>query len=259
MKPDASKERLISLARDGMLSHAYIIESRQKESLVGLAREIAREITPYGEDIHTIRAEGSSIKDKAVEELIERLYLKPLVGERTVAVIEDSDTMTLRAQNRLLKTLEEPPGGAVLLLLSSNAEHLLPTIRSRCVLYRLEEEEAKEISLCREAMKQAHALGTLVLEGKNYYSIVGGLGEITAEREQAYAFLDALEKWYRDLLLFCSGNPFGWTDQNMRHLSRLLTLEKAYESIALIEEARQDLDRRINTGYAIKNMILRMI
>ena len=45
--------------------------------------------------------------------------------------------MTLRAQNRLLKTLEEPPGEAVIILLSENMENLVQTVQSRCVKYRI--------------------------------------------------------------------------------------------------------------------------
>lgn len=58
-------------------------------------------------------------------------------GSRNVVIVEDADTMTQRAQNRLLKTLEEPPGNSVIFLLSENIENLVQTIQSRCVKYRL--------------------------------------------------------------------------------------------------------------------------
>ena len=64
--------------------------------------------------------------------LIEPAVLKPTVGPRRVFLIRDAERMNEAAQNALLKTLEEPPGQAVLLLVTSSAERLLPTIRSRC-------------------------------------------------------------------------------------------------------------------------------
>lgn len=60
------------------------------------------------------------------------LSLRPSVGNRKIAVIDDADTMNDESANALLKTLEEPPPGAVLILIAASADKLLPTIRSRC-------------------------------------------------------------------------------------------------------------------------------
>lgn len=60
------------------------------------------------------------------------LSLRPVVGLRKIAIINDADTMNDEAANALLKTLEEPPEGAMLLLIASHSDRLLPTIRSRC-------------------------------------------------------------------------------------------------------------------------------
>ncbi len=64
------------------------------------------------------------------------LSLRPLPGSRKIAVIDDADLMNDAAANALLKTLEEPPDGAILFLIASNSEALLPTIRSRCQALR---------------------------------------------------------------------------------------------------------------------------
>jgi len=53
-------------------------------------------------------------------------------GSRKVAVVDDADRLSIAAQNALLKTLEEPPGDAVLLLTAASPGSLLPTVRSRC-------------------------------------------------------------------------------------------------------------------------------
>lgn len=56
----------------------------------------------------------------------------PMTAERRIAIIDDADAMNEDAANALLKTLEEPPPGAILILLSPDSEAVLPTIRSRC-------------------------------------------------------------------------------------------------------------------------------
>jgi DNA polymerase-3 subunit delta' len=60
------------------------------------------------------------------------LQLQPLRGKAKVAIIDDADRLTIPAQNALLKVLEEPPARSFLLLVSSNPEALLATVRSRC-------------------------------------------------------------------------------------------------------------------------------
>ena len=70
---------------------------------------------------------------RAIEHLV--IY-RPLVGSHKVCLIDDADTMTIEATNALLKTLEDPPDHCLFLLISSRPEHLLPTIRSRCIALR---------------------------------------------------------------------------------------------------------------------------
>lgn len=64
------------------------------------------------------------------------LSIRPVAGSRKIAIINDADTMTEEAANALLKTLEEPPDGAVLILIAKSLTSMLPTIRSRCQAVR---------------------------------------------------------------------------------------------------------------------------
>ena len=75
--------------------------------------------------------------ERGVRDLVSELSLLPVEGGARVAVIEGAHRMTEDAQSALLKTLEEPPRGAVLILCAEDEERLLPTIRSRCVRLRL--------------------------------------------------------------------------------------------------------------------------
>ena len=63
--------------------------------------------------------------------------IKPLMGQRKVAIIEDADFLNEEGANCLLKTLEEPPPGTLILLIGSSEQRQLPTIRSRCQTIRV--------------------------------------------------------------------------------------------------------------------------
>ena len=72
------------------------------------------------------------------EGLCHNISLRPMLGRRRVAVIDDADHFTTESSNCLLKTLEEPPMGAVLILLATSRSRLLPTILSRTQAVRFE-------------------------------------------------------------------------------------------------------------------------
>ena len=65
------------------------------------------------------------------------IAIKPYASPYKIYIINEAEKMNLQAQNALLKTIEEPPAYAVILLLTSNAENFLPTIRSRCITLNL--------------------------------------------------------------------------------------------------------------------------
>ena len=76
------------------------------------------------------------------------ISLRPMLGQRRVAIVDDADLLSEEAANCLLKTLEEPPPGSVLILIGTSPERQLPTIRSRCQLVRfrpLEPEDAARL------------------------------------------------------------------------------------------------------------------
>jgi DNA polymerase-3 subunit delta' len=70
------------------------------------------------------------------EGLCWRILLRPAIGQRKVAIILDADAISEEGANCLLKTLEEPPDAAVLILVGTALERQLPTIRSRCKVVR---------------------------------------------------------------------------------------------------------------------------
>ncbi|MEW6115285.1 MAG: DNA polymerase III subunit delta' [Nitrospirota bacterium] len=87
-------------------------------------------------DITVMVTEGDEIKIDDMRRLEEVLFLRPYEGRKKVALIDDADTMNSNAANAFLKTLEEPPEDCLIVLVSSNPDRLLDTIRSRCTPVR---------------------------------------------------------------------------------------------------------------------------
>lgn len=274
-------ERMSRAIINRSISHAYLLEGDRSIDKLSLAEDFVKAILckesegdsceccpscnkiNHGnhEDVIYLAAEGSSIKDEAVEELQSRLKKKPYVGDRNIVILQDADTMTLRAQNRLLKTLEEPAPGTVLILISENMENLAQTILSRCVIFKLNPFETLEY---KNVLDGAILIADMLLDGKPFYQISGSLSEYTSSKETAFEFLDALESWYRDLAVceYDSENRLIFhidREEDIRKRSRLYQRSVIDRAVSAIEEAKNDLNRNLNISYTIKNMILKVI
>jgi DNA polymerase III subunit delta' len=79
-----------------------------------------------------------SLDNRGREGLCHDLSLRPMLARRRVAVIDDADRMNTESANALLKTLEEPPDYALLILLAADLGRILPTIHSRCQTVRFD-------------------------------------------------------------------------------------------------------------------------
>ena len=138
-------------------------------------------------DYMEIHEEKNLIRIDKIRELENDIAKKPIVSNRKVYVISDAKYMTEEAQNCLLKTLEEPPKYANIILVTSNENVLLPTVRSRCVKIKfsdLTNAELKkikpeltdeELDLLDGSMKDIENLDNKVEEYKSLKQIVNNL------------------------------------------------------------------------------------
>lgn len=96
-------------------------------------------------DFQLIEPNEGKIKIEQIREMQRKIAEKPIISNKKVYIIDDADTMRTEAQNCLLKTLEEPPEYITIILICSNEDSLLSTIKSRCTRMHFEPINTEEI------------------------------------------------------------------------------------------------------------------
>ena len=136
--------------KDNMLNHAYMLISSDEEYVKALAKHVAKHIMCVTNnacnkcnqcvkidknehaDLVILPASKKNIVVDDVENIVTESYVLPLEGEKKIYILNNFDQATVQAQNKLLKTLEEPPSSVVFLITATNENNVLATIRSRC-------------------------------------------------------------------------------------------------------------------------------
>ncbi len=241
--------------RSGRLSHAYLVisaDGKIKEYLKIFAKLMACENPePCGQcrvcrlidsencpDVCFYPKNGTSVLTEDVNDIIEKCYLKPVEGDKKIFIICRGETMNASAQNKLLKTLEEPPRGVHIIIGSASEFPLLPTVRSRTEKLEIPPFSSDRLFAAlsgecpdAERLKTAIACGdgtagkTLELYGDENFARISELAgrvlaemkssrqvlkfssEIAAEKADLEDFFSALEVRIRDLLVENEGRP----------------------------------------------------
>lgn len=173
-----------------------ICGGREKERLV-CALEKGGEVSR--EDLIILEpTEKASLGIGEVRQLEHQLNLKPYRSSHKVGLVRKAETLTVEAQNALLKTLEEPPERTQLILTASTPEELLPTIVSRCQVIQLPPKT--EVHLEEDEI--------LPLLSSIFHLLSFGLGQrlalvpkIAPNRQEALEFLDKQTIAWRKILL----------------------------------------------------------
>ena len=221
--------------------------------------------------------------------------IKPYQGPYKVYIIPQADMMTPQAQNAILKTIEEPPSYAVFLLLTENAETLLPTINSRCVMLKLRNikdtlikkylMENLEIPDYKADVCVAFAQGNMgraiMLANSDHFNeireeavqllkhisemelneIVAAVKNISVYKLEITDYLDIIMIWYRDVLLYKATKEidkvvFKDQLQSIKEQAR----KSSYEGIELIleslEKAKARLKANVNFDLVMELLFL---
>lgn len=106
----------------------------------GTCRQCVRVASGTHPDLQILQRdlERRDIGVEAARGVTKWLVLRPLMAARKIVIVDGADTLSVPAQNALLKTIEEPPGQSIILLVANQLTLLLPTVRSRCQLLRLD-------------------------------------------------------------------------------------------------------------------------
>ena len=302
------REHLENAIRFNKISHAYIISGERNAGKEFIAKTFAmalqcenrstdqgQEAEPCGECRSCRQALGANHPDIirithekpntiGVDDIRTQINndvaIKPYSGSKKIYIINEGEKMTAQAQNALLKTLEEPPEYAVILILTANASALLPTILSRCVLlamkpakddqikkYLMENMEIPDykadvcVAFARGNLGKARLLAkseefdkvkeeaiTLLkyIGDMEVHEIVAAIKRINEYKFEVGDYLDILSIWYRDALLFKATHDanhliFREEIQSVRKVADKSTYEGIEKIIRALEMSKQRL------------------
>lgn len=236
-----------------------------------------------------------AIRIEAVRKLQEEIARIPLLSERRVVIMQEADKMNEAAANCLLKTIEEPSGQIVFILLTSRPSALLDTIISRCMRVEfgiLQPEELVAIlhqqgideplagklasiadgSVSKALAMQDEELLNLQTQAFDLASAAGTLGveqllqlakEMSSHsREKLIQWLGFLAMIYRDLLMLYSGR--GLPLYNQSDIDRLSSLLNKYhpqellQLLQLVQDYQKRLGSNVNTQLCLEGFLIRI-
>ncbi len=313
------KEHLRNALETHKVSHAYIINGEKSSGKEFIARIFAmalqceREgVEPCNEchsckqalsdnqpDIIRVTHEkpGTISVDDIRAQVNNDVAIKPYSSRYKVYIINEAEKMTPQAQNAILKTLEEPPEYAVILLLVSNLNTLLPTILSRCVVlnmkpvrdelvknYLMEQLQAPDykadvcVAFARGNLGKAkalasseefeniknEALGLLkYIQDMEIPEIIAAIKKMGEFKLETSDYLDILAIWYRDVLLFKATADAGHLVfreeiQAIRKVAGRSSYEGIENVIQALDKAKKRLDANVNFDLVMELLFLEM-
>lgn len=257
---DIIVSHLQNALRTGGVSHAYILNGAKGSGRHMIARSFSAallcenprqegdRIEPCGECLSCIQVEAGSNPDLItlerekensigvgdIRKMRADVLVKPYSAAHKIYIIPDAEKMTPAAQNALLKTLEEPPAYAVLLLLADGTSAFLPTIMSRCVTLPLRPVAEKAVEdclrerfgaeedrarLCARFSGGSIGRAALLLENENFAALrektilllhkiektdaaeLASFAKEAASENETQDLIDLILTWNRDLLV----------------------------------------------------------
>ena len=311
------KEHLQNAISTNKVSHAYIINGERSSGKEFIARIFAMTlqcekggVDPCNECHSCKQALSNNQPDIiyishekpntiGVEDIRTQINgdidIKPYSSQRKIYIMNEGEKMTVQAQNALLKTLEEPPEYAVILILTTNVDELLPTILSRCVVlnmkpvtdaqvkeYLMEElgvpdykanicvafargniGKAKLLASSEEFEKVKDEAITLVkyINDMEINEIVKAIKKISEYKFDVNDYLDILSVWYRDVLLFKATKDvnsliFKEEIQQIMKVSDRSTYAGIETIVNALQQAKKRLDANVNFDLTMELLLL---
>jgi DNA polymerase-3 subunit delta' len=310
-------QHLREAIRSGKVSHAYIFSGEdgagknllsnafamslqcedREETLdaCGKCRSCIQAASNNHPDIIRVTHEKASIGiDDVRIQINNDIQVKPYSSTYKIYIIDEAEKLTEAAQNALLKTIEEPPAYAVIMLLTSNLNALLPTILSRCITLKLkaaDKELIKQYLMTEYKVPDYQAeLSAVFAQGnvgkavkyasseefnerKNdvlhllkyidemeLYEVIDGLKRLSEKKDGINDYLDLMIIWYRDILMYKVTNDLNLLTykneyQDITKQASLKSYEGIEKIIAAIEKAKIRLNANVNFDIALELML----
>lgn len=311
------KEHLQNALSTGKVSHAYILNGEKSSGKEFIAKvfAMALQCEEDGKEpcqkCHSCRQALSGNHPDIIRVIHEKpntisvddirtqvngdVAIKPYSGKYKVYILSEAEKMTAQAQNALLKTLEEPPEYAVIMLLTSNVNALLPTIVSRCVTldmkpvpdevvrrflcgqmqvpdYKAEVcvafargniGKAKLLASSEEFEKVKDEAISLVknINDMEIHEIVKAIKKISEYKFDVNDYLDILMAWYRDVLFFKATKDvnslvFKEEIQQIMRVSDRSTYEGIETIVNALQSAKKRLEANVNFDLTMELLLL---
>ena len=232
-----------------------------------------------------------------VRDLERELSFRTFSGGKKIAVVDPASLMNVSAQNALLKTLEEPPGDSLLILISTSAGGLLPTLISRCFRFSfapLPVNELETFLVSENKMPREKAgplarlsmgslgralspeLALLVEKRGEWLKRISSLDrfdcrgwmalaeELAGDREQAAEFLEWLAIWYHDLVIYsAAGSDDGLTNRDimkrMEEQDQDFDRERLFFLLTQASRTARRIQRNVNRRMALENFFAHVV
>lgn len=293
------------------LSHAYLFITPDSDNLIEYLKLCAKVVlckenepcekcrncklieTGVHADVKIYPQNGESVVVDDVADLIEESYIKPIEAEKKVFIINHAETMNLQSQNKLLKTLEEPPKNVVIIIGATGEYSLLPTIRSRVKKLEMQPLKDEDIlaALCKdyadeELLKKAvySGDGTLGKAVKNYcdpdFSLIRAAvidtlvnmkssknllyysDKISALKRFAEEVIDVFELFLKDIFCLAQGqNGFIKNEEILINAEELkgFTLGACVYALEKITEAKKRKKSNVNSATVIEWLLFQIL
>lgn len=220
-------------------------------------------------DFTIIEPDNNSIKIEQIRALQKKIIEKPINGSKKIYIINDADKMTKEAQNCLLKTLEEPQSFVVIIMICSNENAILPTVKSRCTKIFFNEHSREDI---RKFMEEKNSTTNI---DESMVELCGGSIKKSIEVIEKEEKLNQLKDLIHSVdkvnkLKFISQNEFFYTNKDdvnliLDYIYVLLykkvnnsNLGAVVNAMSYVEEAKNKLKYSNNYDMTIDNMLIKI-
>lgn len=298
-------EHLKTAIEMGKVSHAYILNGPDLSGKMMIAEAFARALLCEKQDpdgcgeckscrqsddrnnpdiIYVKHDKPNTISvDDIRTQLNNDIVIKPYSNQYKIYIVDEAEKMNQQAQNALLKTIEEPPAYAVIMLLTTNADSFLQTIRSRCITLNLKSVKndviksylmtEKKIPDYQADVCAAFAQGVVGkaiklassddfnelkesalslikrLDDIDLYEMGEAIKQISDYKLQVQDYFDLITVWYRDVLYMKATNDVnGLIFKDEVYDIKKQASKHSYHGIEAIIEALDKAKIRINAN-----------